>query len=133
MSTRCCLIVSDERTNITIYRHCDGYPESVIPDLAQVVPYVWTFPRFEASDFSAGIVAAWKSRGGGIYCYGSTESDDLYAACPGDLSYVYLVTMPDGAKSPQVVIQRVTGVDRETDELILETIEAVHPFEPESV
>jgi hypothetical protein len=75
MSTRCNLIVEDSYDRIQLYRHWDGYPDGeggVLAALEQAIPYAWPFPRFEASDFAAAIVRAWKTEGGGnIYIDGS--------------------------------------------------------------
>jgi hypothetical protein len=52
----------------SVYRHQDGYPDSehgVLATLAQALSYAWPLPRFEADDFAAAIIAAWKKPGGG--------------------------------------------------------------------
>jgi hypothetical protein len=33
MSTRCNIVARDGDSELWFYRHCDGYPESVLPDL----------------------------------------------------------------------------------------------------
>jgi hypothetical protein len=75
MSTRCNLIVEDSYDRIQLYRHCGGYPDGaggVLAALEQAIPFAWPLPRFEASDFAAAIVRAWKTEGGGnIYIDGS--------------------------------------------------------------
>lgn len=37
MSTRATIQFSDEYDTFFVYRHCDGYPESVMPDLQSVI------------------------------------------------------------------------------------------------
>jgi hypothetical protein len=48
MSTRATITVTDGTESFHIYRHCDGYPEFVIPEITEALKYSWTFPRFEA-------------------------------------------------------------------------------------
>ena len=69
MSTRCTITVQDAIGSYTLYRHSDGYPESehgVLASLASVLPLAWPLPRFEADEFAASIIAAWKKIPGGI-------------------------------------------------------------------
>lgn len=95
MSTRCNILVRDEHQTIQLYRHCDGYPESVIPDLKEVLAYAWELPRFEADDFSAAMVRAWKREGGGgVYIDGDyVPSDTLH----GDIEFLYVIDPPKGS------------------------------------
>lgn len=86
MSTRSTITVRDRKDGneaYTIYRHSDGYPDTqhgVLKTLPQALAYAWPLPRYEAMDFAAAIVAAWKqparkpfpdakylSQGGNIY------------------------------------------------------------------
>ena len=96
MSTRCTITVHDDRfgehEEYTIYRHCDGYPDSgngVLHTLSEALPYAWPLPRFEAVDFAAAIIAAWKNGGGNIYC---SRGHDYHH----DTDYRYNVRMRDG-------------------------------------
>lgn len=99
MSTRATITVRDTEhatEAYSVYRHCDGYPDTehgVIATLRQALPYAWPLPGFEAMDFSAAIVAAWKQparkiadnysvQGGGIYL---TTGRDAH----GDTEYHY--------------------------------------------
>ena len=92
MSTRSNLIIEDGHDRIQLYRHCDGYPDGaggVLADLELALPYAWPIPRFEASDFAAAIVRAWKTEGGGnIYIDGSPKGWELIH---GDTEWVYVV------------------------------------------
>lgn len=101
MSTRCVITVRDEHQTFSIYRHSGGYPESkhgVLEDLQCALDYAWKLPRFEACEFAAAIVAAWKSGGGGqIYL---TEGRDHH----GDLEYHYDLTCADGFITVKVEI-----------------------------
>jgi len=69
MSTRATIGVHDDYGSYYIYRHHDGYPNSphgVIETLKKALPFAWPLPRFEADDFAAAIVRAWKDLGGDI-------------------------------------------------------------------
>tara|TARA_R100001463_G_scaffold8524_1_gene25956 strand:- start:229 stop:567 length:339 start_codon:yes stop_codon:yes gene_type:complete len=37
MSTRCSIKITDQNDTLWFYRHCDGYPESVLPSLAPLM------------------------------------------------------------------------------------------------
>lgn len=93
MSTRATIAVHDERATYTVYRHCDGDPDGkhgVVADLDRALRFAWPPPRFEAGDFAAAIIAAWKDDGGGgIYCTGSHDDH-------GDTDYRYDVRLQDG-------------------------------------
>lgn len=96
MSTRCNVIVEDRYDRIQLYRHSDGYPEGphgVVETLKEAIPFAWSLPRFEASDFSAAIVRAWKKYGGHIYIDGSTSPSKPWALVHGDAEWVYIVKM----------------------------------------
>ncbi len=68
MATRSTITVIDQDDAFHIYRHWDGYPSAVVPDLKKSLPYAWPLPRFEAGDIAAAIVCGMKSkRGGNIY------------------------------------------------------------------
>lgn len=92
MSTRCNLIVDDGYKRIQLYRHWDGYPQGgggVLASLKYALPYAWPLPRFEADDFSAALVRAWKQPGGGnIYIDGSPKGWELIH---GDTEWVYVI------------------------------------------
>ena len=91
ISTRCNLIIEDDHNRIQLYRHCDGYPDGpcgVLVALREAIPYAWPNPRFEAADFAAAIVRAWKEGGGNIYIDGSPKAWEMIH---GDVEWVYLV------------------------------------------
>jgi hypothetical protein len=68
MGTRCCITFVDERNRkgLHVFRHWDGYPEAVIPDLVEafVKDKTWDLPRYEADEAAAGFIATHKNRGG---------------------------------------------------------------------
>lgn len=92
MSTRCNIIIRDtDGRAMQLYRHSDGYPEGVIPDLKEALAYAWDLPRFEADDFSAAIVRAWKQHGGGIYIDGNYIP---WQSVHGDIEFLYVIDPP---------------------------------------
>lgn len=126
MSTRCTVSVFESAAEAKItppnriangevchlYRHSDGYPQGEygVPEtLKAALPYAWPLPRFEADDFAAAIIAAWKkpavkddgwSIGGGhirLIHYGVTP--DQFA---GDSEWHYNVYFESGAVRCQV-------------------------------
>jgi hypothetical protein len=102
MATRSNIIVQDEYKRVQVYRHWDGYPTGVIPDLADALQYAWELPRFEADDFAAAIVRAWKQEGGGnIYIDGSPKGFELVH---GDTEYVYVVKFDKRKHEPFIEV-----------------------------
>ena len=131
MGTRSIIVVhdKDEKKGHCIYRHWDGYPESIIPDLELALPYAWPLPRFEADEFAASIVAAWKkpgdgkdlhSQGGNIRLSGEIELKDRFKE--GDsrgVDYSYVVTEDEGKvrvscfnSDDEKVWEGILGVDK---------------------
>jgi hypothetical protein len=114
MGTRSNIIVADEHSRIQLYRHWDGYPDGeagVLTSLEQALPYAWPLPRFEAADFAAAIIRAWKEEGGGnIYIDGSPKGWEQIHL---DVEWVYLIqpakrqrenSLPPLSGEPQVVV-----------------------------
>jgi len=110
MATRSNLIIEDGYHRIQLYRHCDGYPDGtggVLASLEDVLPYAWPFPRFEADDFAAAIVRAWKDEGGGnIYIDGSPKAWEMIH---GDTEWVYVIKPKRPARPRHGVITFHTG------------------------
>ena len=97
MSTNCHIIVADkgEKIGFLIFRHFDGYPGAVVPELEDALEYAWPLPQFEADDFAAAIVAAWKPKGGGdIRLAGTIELKDKKTL----ESYVYVISQLENKK-----------------------------------
>jgi hypothetical protein len=93
---------------IQLYRHCDGYPDSehgVLATLKEAIHFCWQFPRFEASDFSAAIIRAWKKEGGGnIYIDGVADGDKYLHV---DIEWLYVIRPPQGESiKPRVEVWR---------------------------
>lgn len=101
MSTRCTLTIEGsnrgEDSAIQVYRHWDGYPDAVIPDLNKVLAYAWPLPRFELDDFAAALIAAWKQPGGGNI-YVDPRSDLSH----DNIDYAYTITHDGKSKHVDV-------------------------------
>lgn len=129
MSTRSTLTVREKKDGTdtySIYRHHDGYPDAVLPDLREALSYAWPLPRYEPMDFAAAIVAAWKrgpkrysenytAQGGSIYltrdrdAHGDTEWHyEIYPETPDESPLcieVFASTYPDGYDKPAVWVR----------------------------
>jgi hypothetical protein len=102
MSTRSNIIVQDEYSRIQIYRHYDGYPQAVIPELAQALEFAWELPRFEADEFAAAIVRAWKDEGGGhIRIDGNPKAFEMVH---GDTEFVYVIKFDKRKNEPFIEV-----------------------------
>ena len=102
MATRSNIIVQDEYSRIQVYRHWDGYPKAVIPELKEALEFAWPLPRFEADDFAAAIVRAWKNEGGGhIRIDGNPKAFEMVH---GDTEYVYVIKFDKQKGEPFVEI-----------------------------
>src|SRR5262249_60391012 len=101
MATRSNIIVQDEFSRIQVYRHWDGYPKAVIPELIKALEFAWPLPRFEADDFAAAIVRAWKDGGGHIRIDGNPKGFELVH---GDTEYVYVIKFDKRKEEPFVEI-----------------------------
>lgn len=88
MGTRATFIVTDKHNSIQLYCQYDGYPEYMMPKIAEALDYAWALPRFDADDFSAALVCALKSKGGGnVYIVGDADGFKRI----GWASYVYVI------------------------------------------
>jgi hypothetical protein len=93
VSTRSNIIAIDQYDRVQIYRHWDGYPSCVLPDLLEAFKYAWPTPRFEAADFLASVIRAWKREGGGnVYIDGSPKA---WEQIHGDTEWVYEIAGTD--------------------------------------
>jgi len=63
MSTRCNIIIVGNYSKLYIYRHSDGYPSSVIPDLREFIEWVKketnNTVRFDSASQFAGWLIIW--------------------------------------------------------------------------
>ena len=101
MATRSNIIVQDEYSRIQVYRHWDGYPKAVIPELIKALEFAWPLPRFEADDFAAAIVRAWKDSGGHIRIDGNPKAFEMVH---GDTEYLYVIKFDKKKRKPFVEI-----------------------------
>jgi len=110
MSTRANIIVDDGVSRIQLYHHHDGYPGGeygVLANLPVVLKFAWPLPRFEAKDFAAAIVRAWKpTRGGGIYIDGSCV---LWEKIAGDAEWVYEIRRKRKGRELVVYVYSLLG------------------------
>ena len=92
MSTRCTIDFTDEYQTVTIYKHCDGYPEGehgIIALLQKAQEFAWPLPRFEADEYSAAFVVAAKAHAGNVRIFKPKDR-------AGDSAYLYKVRMTRG-------------------------------------
>lgn len=85
MSTRCVITCIDSGSSFSVYRHGDGYPDSehgVLATIAAAFPISWPRGRFEADEFAASLIAAWKDAPGNIRL---TQGAGMHS----DLEYAY--------------------------------------------
>lgn len=109
VSTRATLTIHEGDEAYSVYRHSDGYPDGehgVLHTLRQAFAYAWTLPRFEAMDFAAAIVAAWKTTGGNIYMTGGRDEH-------GDTEFHYSIGQLKGQAALYVAVWVPVGDDRE--------------------
>lgn len=92
MSIRAAYIFKDAETEVAVYKHSLGDPESAKGHIAGALEYAWPLPRFEAADFAAAFVAANKSKHGGEV----QLLPGLWDSFPADLAYVYEITFSAG-------------------------------------
>ena len=92
MGTRC-VVSFEQKGNPTfhIYKHFDGYPENIIPLIADALGISWILPRYENDEFSASFVATTKAGCGGIRL---TTGPSAH----GDLEFVYKVKQSSDQK-----------------------------------
>lgn len=93
MSTRCQIEFRSSNVRRTVYRHWDGYPSAVIPDLLAFL--AWSERRGDVEYESANFLY-WSKRELGAseqLGFGICANDELH----GDIEYYYVVRYDDGA------------------------------------
>lgn len=95
MSTRCEIAVchNDGRIAAKLYRHCDGYPKVVKPDLVQGITKAYRLLKKSIGHFDAEQLAA-------LLIVQSQDNRGMPGIVPcqnthGDLAYRYRVTIVD--------------------------------------
>jgi hypothetical protein len=102
MSTQAVITFKDQHGEYSIFRHWDGYPSGVIPDLDALFKsnFVWPLPRFEADEAAAGMIAMFK-RDPGNYRLTDAKMGKNYGYCVEMRDGAIFVTVGghDGVKS----------------------------------
>lgn len=88
MSTQAVITFKDQHEEYSVFRHWDGYPFAVVPDLDALFKSgnAWELPRFEASEASAAMIAMFKKEPGNYRITNAKMGRD----------YGYLVEVRDG-------------------------------------
>jgi len=98
MSTRCMIEVKD--SNVKIYRHSDGYPDSECGVLATLVPQVKKFLALRSWDpeYMLARIAQWQmnvydkaTQEGGYFNQSQCLGFGLDTRYHGDLEYIYRI------------------------------------------
>ena len=84
MSTRSVITFKVADNTFHVYKHMDGYPDGILPDIEEAKKFAWELPRFDPADFAAAFIRATKETGGNVYF---TQGPDYH----GDLEYRYIV------------------------------------------
>ena len=104
MSTRACYTFSDDRGEVHVYKHHDGYPYYAYQGgeaggliwINDAKDFAWGLPRFEADEFAASFVAANKDSGehsgGGVRLINKKHPWEFSS----DSDYWYKVTTRNG-------------------------------------
>lgn len=117
MSTRCCIHFANDKDGngaVTVYRHCDGYPDGILPDLAQFFADVAEQcgryeTRFDDPSYLAAKFIVWQASR-----YAGNKWKPLAfislgvldpAKLPSDLEYEYRVICANGG-TPTVLWRR---------------------------
>jgi len=105
MSTRCQIRFVDNGTElnpradaVTIYRHSDGYPECIIPELMRFLKWYRGSTNIQTMDIeylSANLIYVWKKD---YEQYGNEAEKRGFGICPsdpghihGDTEYMYII------------------------------------------
>ena len=104
MGTRACYTFSDDRGDVHVYKHYDGYPYYAYQGgeaggliwINDAKDFAWGLPRFEADEFAASFVAANKDSGehsgGGVRLINKKHPWEFSS----DSDYWYKVTTRNG-------------------------------------
>jgi hypothetical protein len=120
MSTRCTInfcYQSKDHINAKIYRHCDGYPEGVLPDLEEFFKAVvadTTDTRFGDPNYLAAKFVVWQAAQNAKHYDSSTGeyvaskpldfiSLGICMKDPGDIEHTYFVVCSGRGSQPEVL------------------------------
>ena len=114
MSTRGVFTFSGDGEEYHVYVHHDCYPEGAAAHLSKALEsnMVWQLPRFEASEFAAGFVAATKTQPGGVTLM--VDRDDY-----SDTQYCYMVYFNKNINALGLEVRAINLTD-EHDSLLWE-------------
>lgn len=118
MSTRCQIEFRSGNVRRTVYRHWDGYPSTVIPDLLAFL--AWSERRGDV-EYEAANFLYWSKREVGAseqLGFGVCANDELH----GDIEYYYVVQYDAGACTISA-----HGVEREDGSVRVGRVVAVAP------
>jgi len=112
MSTRCVInFCYDESPQAKVYRHSDGYPDGILPDIQQFFADVQTQTsdtRFGDPTYLAAKYVVWQAdqyhREGGMLNFTSVG---VCLENPGDLEYEYFVHCSTHDKVPTITYTSV--------------------------
>ena len=112
MSTRCQIrFMKKGGTSVQIYRHSDGYPESVIPDLYEFFQWYYSEPMSRQEDYpdyvGANFIYYEKKN---LSEYGNGEEKLGYGIeklgeLDGDEEYIYEVDLTDANEPDEIKIR----------------------------
>lgn len=88
MATRCNIILEDKDFKVQLYRHFDGYPEGMIPDLHGVFK---NKPPKSAMEGSEAILREWKYDDGKPVAEFEGNVDNYEDELHGDIEYLYII------------------------------------------
>ena len=119
MSTRCQVRVQDEHEAITLYHHCDGYPDNMLPLIASAHEKYNTSFRSGRAGHSASFLCAADPEG-----FEVEEGHELH----GDIEWYYRVAVletPDrqrGLWNVTVYRPSENGTPDDPGQIVLETM-----------
>jgi hypothetical protein len=106
MSTRACYTFKDERSEIHVFKHHDGYPAGAAVFINRALKSSWELPRYEADEFAAAFVGANKDGPGGIRLMPSGKIEEVASM---DTEWHYLVEPINGREDLRVTVFRGAG------------------------
>lgn len=93
MSTRCNIIIRDAQKEVTVYRHCDGYPEGNGLDLINFIRHIRSKEpgiTLTSNQFTQRLLYNWE---------GSSEFKLSPEGLHSDIEYLYVVILPSMSMS----------------------------------
>ncbi len=96
MSTRS-VVTFKQKGNPTfhVYKHCDGYPDTMLPLITASLAKAWPLPRYENDEFATAFIATAKDSCGDVRLTTSYKAH-------GDLDYRYEI---DQTNDKRVIVK----------------------------